>query len=183
VVIGGGRMTSGAIEAAKKAGVSALISGGLDDLDLRNFLGYDLGVAITGSEHMGLTLIITEGFGDIAMAKRTHELLSRYEGKDASVNGATQIRAGVMRPEIIICLDKGAAASPGDSGGESGILEMDTTVRMIRDPFFGSIGKVTALPAEPHVLESGSKARVVDVRLESGETVTVPRANIELIEE
>ena len=30
-------------------------------------LGYDLGVAVTGSEKLGLTLIITEGFGEIAM--------------------------------------------------------------------------------------------------------------------
>jgi len=31
-------------------------------------------------------------------------------------------------------------------------------------------------------LESGSKARVLDVELTSGEVVTVPRANVELIE-
>ena len=31
-------------------------------------LGYDLGVAITGSERIGLTVVITEGFGEIAMS-------------------------------------------------------------------------------------------------------------------
>jgi hypothetical protein len=33
------------------------------------------------------------------------------------------------------------------------------------------------------VLGSGSKARVLDVTVESGDVVTVPRANVEIIEE
>ena len=65
-------------------------------------LGYDLGVAITGHEDIRPTLIITEGFGQIAMAGRTYELLAANAGRRASANGATQIRAGVLRPEIII---------------------------------------------------------------------------------
>ena len=38
---------------------------------LRRLLGYDLGVAITGQEDLGVTIVVTEGFGRIAMAKRT----------------------------------------------------------------------------------------------------------------
>jgi hypothetical protein len=55
-------------------------------------------------------------------------------------------------------------------------------VRIIRDPYFGVLGTVGDLPAEPHVLGSGSKARVLEVKLDSGESVIVPRANVELIE-
>jgi hypothetical protein len=55
-------------------------------------------------------------------------------------------------------------------------------VRIIRDPHFGLIGKVSALPSEPQVLGSGSKARVLEVHLESGSKVLVPRANVEIIE-
>jgi hypothetical protein len=183
VVVGGGRMTAEAITAAKKAGVSAVVSGGLDDQDLKQFLGYDLGVAITGSERVGLTLIVTEGFGDIAMAERTFSLLASREGDEASVNGATQIRAGVMRPEIIIPLAGNAAAGRDDRRPSAGYLEIGMPVRIIRDPYFGLIGAVKGLPSEPHVLGSGSKARVLDVSLDSGEIVTIPRANVELIEE
>jgi hypothetical protein len=55
-------------------------------------------------------------------------------------------------------------------------------VRIIRDPYFGLIGTVARLPPEPTVLGSGSKARVLEVKFDSGETVSVPRANVELIE-
>jgi hypothetical protein len=182
VIVGGARMTETAIERARSVGASAIVSGGIDDEDLRTFLGYDLGVAITGSEEVGLTLIVTEGFGDIAMAERTFTLLSSLEGKQAAVNGATQIRAGVMRPEIIVPLPD-SVSTDDTSDREQGYLDIDAPVRIIRDPYFGLIGSVNGLPSEPQILESGSKARVLEVKLDSGESVIIPRANVELIEE
>ena len=183
VVVGGARMTEEAIEKARTVGASAIISGGIDDEDLKKFLGYDLGVAITGSERVGLTLIVTEGFGEIAMAERTFKLLVSREGKDAAVNGATQIRAGVMRPEIVIPLAEADLAGEPPPRSSSGYLEVGMPVRVIRDPFFGRIGVVNALPPEPAVLESGSKARVLEVKFTSGGGAIIPRANVELIEE
>ncbi len=194
VVVGGGRIHAEAIKKAREVGVAALVSGGLDDQDLRDFLGYDLGVAITGSENLGITLVITEGFGDISMAMRTFDLLRSHAGHFVSVNGATQIRAGVMRPEILIPLRDQAAAfevghaghAAGDAGG--GVLDVGKSVRIIRDPYFGMIGEVAGLPSEPRVLDSGSRARILEVTLSgdggggAGEVVVIPRANVELIE-
>ena len=48
---------------------------------LRALLGYDLGVAITGTEQVGFTLILTEGFGTIPMAPKTFALLSAHAGQ------------------------------------------------------------------------------------------------------
>jgi biotin carboxyl carrier protein len=184
IVVGGARITAEAVRAAREAGVAAIVSGGIDDADLRDVLGYDLGVAITGTERIGITIIVTEGFGDIAMAARTFALLAAYAGREASVNGATQIRAGVMRPEIVIARRDGDPEPAQGTRPEEGVLEIGTQVRLIRDPYFGLLGKVAALPTEPAVLGSGSKARVLEVALdgEGGRRVTVPRANIELIE-
>ena len=182
VVIGGARIDMDAIQKARQAGVAAIVTGGLDDKDLEALLGYNLGVAITGSEHVGLTLIITEGFGEIAMAERTFKLLGSRQGDQASVNGATQIRAGVMRPEIVIPLSERELAQQTESVVMEGYLDIGKPVRIIRDPYFGLIGSVSGLPQELHVLASGSKARVLEVRLDSGETVVIPRANVELIE-
>ena len=187
VVVGGARMTAGGIRRAREVGVAALICGGIDDADLRDVLGYDLGVAVTGSEKIGITLLVTEGFGDIAMAKRTFQLLLAHAGKMASVNGATQIRAGVMRPEIAVPLDAPPSGASGaevfTGGATAGVLDIGTAVRIIRDPHFGLLGTVSALPEQPAVLGSGSKARVLEVALESGQRVTVPRANVELVGE
>lgn len=183
IVIGGARVTAAAVRRGVEAGVAAIVTGGIDDQDLRDFLGYDLGVAVTGSEKLGLTLIITEGFGDIAMAERTFQLLALRAGCDAAANGATQIRAGVMRPEIVVPWEKVSPPLPLGEGIGCGVLAVGRAVRIIRDPHFGIIGTVSGLPAEPRVLGSGSKARVLEVRLPSGETVSVPRANVEMIAE
>jgi hypothetical protein len=182
VVVGGGRVTAAAIQKAREVSVAAVVSGGIDDSDLKQILGYDLGVAITGSERLGVTVVVTEGFGEIGMARRTFELLSARSGREASVNGATQIRAGVMRPEILIPFAEGDTSDAETNRTESGVLELGTPIRVIRDPYFGMIGTVASLPEAPQVLGSGSKSRVLEVALESGNTVTVPRANVELIE-
>jgi hypothetical protein len=182
IVIGGARTDMKAIQKAREAGVSALVTGGLDDSDLEHLLGYNLGVAITGSENVGLTLIVTEGFGEIAMAERTFKLLDSRQGDHAAVNGATQIRAGVMRPEIVIPLSQQEISKETPSVTTQGYLDLGKPVRIIRDPYFGLIGSVNALPQELRVLASGSKARVLEVKLESGERVVIPRANVELIE-
>jgi len=183
IVIGGARVTAQALRRAIEVGAAAVVSGGMDDHDLRELLGYDLGVAITGNEKVGLTVVLTEGFGEIAMAERTYALLASHAGARAAINGATQIRAGVMRPELLIPLSEDARAAVAESRPSDGTLDVGLTVRIIRDPYFGLIGTVAALPPEPRVLESGSKARVLEVALGGGAgTVVVPRANVELIE-
>lgn len=184
VIVGGARTTGAAIRKAAQLGVSAVIAGGIDDQDLKDILGYDLGVAVTGTETIGTTVIMTEGFGDIAMARRTFDLLRQHAGKVVSVNGATQIRAGVMRPEIVICLDK--KPSHGEAIAEAavaGTLAIGTPVRIIRESYFGELGSVAGLPHELQTLESGSKARVVEVKLADGRPIIVPRANVELLAE
>ena len=181
VVVGGSLVTGAALEKAVQLGIRGVVAGGFDDQDLRRFLGHDLGVAITGHENLGVTLIVTEGFGRIDMAPRTFGLLKRHQGQRASINGATQIRAGVIRPEVIIPLQGAVPQSP-DRPGEQG-MDVGSTVRIIRNPWFGRLGRVTALPSEPARLDSGSRARVVSVRVEGlEEPVSVPRANVEIIE-
>jgi hypothetical protein len=181
ILIAGSLITYEVIEQALRVGARAIVGGGIEDATLRKFLGYDIGVAITGSEKKGLTVIVTEGFGTMRMAKRTFDLLTSLEGKMASVNGATQIRAGVIRPEVIVPCD-GAAGEIKPSQAEGG-LALGMAVRIIRQPHFGKIGKVTALPVELQTIETEAKVRVLEVELETGERIILPRANVEIIEE
>ncbi|MEW4487304.1 hypothetical protein AB1L42_04435 [Thalassoglobus sp. JC818] len=181
ILVAGRRIHGDAVKQAQESGVNAIIGGGIDDQDLKEILGYDLGVAITGSESIGLTIIITEGFGEIAMAQHTFSLLQRHAGALTSVNGATQIRAGVLRPEIVIPTEGTLNSEETAQRVGGGVLEVGSHVRLIRDPYFGRLGTVADLPTEPHILDSGSKARVLVVDCESGGQVTVPRANVELV--
>jgi hypothetical protein len=180
IVVAGGLITRQTFDRATKIGVAALVCGGFHDADLRALLGYDLGVAITGHEDIHPTLIITEGFGQIAMAGRTYELLSSSAGRRASANGATQIRAGVLRPEIIIPLAGGTPAGAAQSPEAHG-LTIGAAVRIIREPGFGRLGVVKALPPEAQQVESEARVRVVQLEMSEGGTMIVPRTNVEVI--
>jgi len=181
VLLGGSFVSFATLSRAIEMGVKAIIVGGFNDKDLKEFLGYDLGVAITGHEKKGITLILTEGFGRMTMASETFQLLKSREGMLASVNGATQIRAGVMRPEVAIPVEGEEEDKSSDK--QAGAMDIGSPVRCIRAPYFGRLGTVAALPAELQVLDSEARVRVLDVKFQDGDTVTVPRANVELIEE
>ena len=182
IIVGGSLVTAAAYRKAIKVGVKGIVVGGLGDKDLRDLLGYDIGVAITGSEGLGCTLVITEGFGQINMAQRTFELLKKHEGELACINGATQIRAGVIRPEVVIPSKKGTEKIDSEVQTAIGGLVIGSPVRVIRHPYFGKLGNVTDLPSPLTKLESESKARVLEVEFDNGERVMVPRANVEMIE-
>lgn len=184
IVVGGAYVTVEALKKAVKVGVKGIIVGGIDAGALKEFLGYDIGVAITGSENIGLTLVITEGFGKINMAERTYQLLKKCDGKKTSINGATQIRAGVIRPEIIIPLEpiEEEKIYAMESKKQEG-LTLGRVIRIIREPDFGRVVKVKSLPVELHQVESETHVRVVEVEYPDGKTRIVPRANVELIEQ
>lgn len=182
IVIGGSLVTAGALNKAIKVGVKGIVVGGFDDKDLRDFLGYDIGVAITGSEDTATTLVVTEGFGQIDMAQKTYDLFKNHEGEMASMNGATQIRAGVIRPEVVIPTATEIGSTEGRKSDIAG-LDAGSQIRVIRHPYFGRLGKVTDLPSPLYTLESESKARVLEVEFDNGETATIPRANVEMIED
>jgi hypothetical protein len=180
VVVAGANITGRALKKAASVGAAAVIAGGIIDNDLVDYLGHDIGVAITGQEEVPSVLIVTEGFGIMPMAARTFNLLKSLAGKQASVNGATQIRAGVIRPEIIVTTDAQVTGADGENGQS---LNTGARIRIIREPYFGLLATVSGLPKETVMIESGAKVRILLAKLATGEEVTVPRANVEIIED
>jgi hypothetical protein len=115
------------------------------------------------------------------MAHGTFDLLVSREGMVASINGATQIRAGVIRPEVVIPV--GAEIRSKSPDRELGALDIGSPIRVIRAPYFGRLGRVTSLPPELQLLETEAKVRILEVEFGDGLRAVVPRANVELIEE
>lgn len=187
VLIGGASFTSKALQKAASLQASAVITGSIEALTLKNFVGYEIGVSITGDEEVPFTLIITEGFGNLAISARIIDLAKQLTGKFCSVNGATQVRAGALRPEIIVARTQlqqtSANLVPTSARGPSAntTLEVGAMVRVVRVPYFGQMGNVIALPQEPMRVPSGAIVRVVNIKLHNGQEVMVPRANVELL--
>jgi len=180
ILIGGHSPSSAAITKARDAGAVGFITGSIDDRALRDYVGRDIGVAVTGDEDVSMTLIITEGFGSLPMGQRVWSILRSLHGARASLNGATQVRAGALRPEIVSLTPADSAEHVTGSCGTAGLVE-GAKVRLIRVPFFGYTGIVEELPHDLQQIETGAWARVLKARLDDGRVVVVPRANVELV--
>ncbi len=164
---------------ANNIGVNGIVCGGIDYMTLSKILNYPLGVAITGMEDV-TTIVVTEGFGNINMAKRTLKLFQKHNNKYCSINGTTQIRAGVLRPEVFIGSE---IHIEGDESfnGDAFIISVGSPVRVIRNPYFGKIGVVSDLPPELVKIEIETKLRVAEILFEDGSKKIIPRANLEVI--
>jgi len=181
IIIGGSFIGIDAYQKAIECEVGGIVVGGFNYYDLEEILGYTLGVAITGSEDLYTSLIVTEGYGKIQMGQQTFDLLNSHNGKLASINGATQIRAGVIRPEIIIPLDSSDVSRDSDDSNKSDGMTIDSLVRVIRSPNFGKIGAVKELPPELRKMESETMVRVAIVLID-GNRFEIPRSNLEVVE-
>lgn len=180
ILVGGKNVSYGAIKAAIKAHAVGIVTSSVDDGALRELLGYDIGVAITGDEQIPITLIITEGFGDLPLSNRVLDILKAHDGKVCSINGATQVRAGAIRPEILVPMAVQPVENSLQNEGD-GSLALGKRIRCVRVPYFGELGTITELPTDPERIETGAWTRVLRATLDRGDTVTVPRANVERI--
>jgi len=181
VLAGGAFLSLAAYKKALSLKVAGIVVGGFNYFDLEDILGYTLGVAITGSENLVTSLILTEGYGRIRMGSRTFNLLKEHEGKFTSINGATQIRAGVIRPEIVIPLEAEDIHGQVQTAQTNEGIQAGSLVRVIRAPYFGRIGTVESLPSELQKMESETMVRVAEIKIDE-QVLTIPRANLEMVE-
>ena len=181
IVVGGSFVNLETYKKALSLQIAGIVVGGFNYYDLEEILGYTLGVAITGSEDLVTSLIVTEGFGNIRMGSRTFDLLNKENGKFVSINGATQIRAGVIRPEIVIPLQEIEIPETAVYKSDNSGISEGSLVRIIRAPYFGKMGEVVSLPPELQQMESETMVRVAEVKIDSG-VLNIPRANLEMVE-
>lgn len=177
VLFAGAGTRAGDLEAVAAAGAAAVALGGIDAGELDAFMA-----ATTASRRP--VLLLTEGYGALSMSAAAWDLLCGLAGRTACVSGLTQIRAGVVRPELIVPDAGGAGdsgAKPDAAGADSSGLVPGLKVRLVRDPGFGTTGVVVALPAEPAALPSGVVTRVALVRCDDGVEMSVALRNLEPI--
>lgn len=177
ILVGGSKPSVEALRFAAAAGAVGFVCGSIDDVTLAAYVGHDIGVAITGDEEVPMTLVITEGFGELPISEKVLGILGPLNGFEASINGATQVRAGALRPEIIVPI----VASGAEEKVDLGDFALGQKVRVIRVPYFGVQAEIIGLPKKLVMIETGAESRVLQLKLASGEEVTVPRANVELI--
>jgi len=167
LIVGGWLLDEEPLEKAVEAQVRGVIAGSVNS-DLRPFL-----------ESLPFPVMITEGFGQTPMSEHVFSLLQANLGREAMLSADTKTRWTARRPELLIPLRAEEARAPDDP--LPGLLEVGDRVRLLRAPHLGALGSVAKLPTFPQVIESGVRLPVAVVKLEDGESVLAPLANLELI--
>jgi DNA-binding transcriptional MerR regulator len=96
------RISAEDLQSLKGVGVKGLIVGELNVSDLENTFGEEVYSGVTGKIDVGIVVVLLKGFGISPMPENTWDFFKGLEGSSAYLSGVTQMRAGVVRPEVII---------------------------------------------------------------------------------
>ena len=128
---------------------------------------------------MSFPIIVIEGFGRLSMNSAAFKLLSTNDQREVSLNAEQWDRFSGTRPEIIIPLPApGEPALPPDAD----MFTAGQQVRIVQASHKSEIGTIMELRPGMTVLPSGIQALSAEIRLESGENVVLPLANLEVLE-
>lgn len=128
------------------------------------------------AQSLNYPLLVTEGFGKIAMNEPAYKLLSTSEKRDVSINAVYHPVSG-ERPEVIIPLP-----AVGQSAPETDYFQVGQVVRVQGAPYTGKTGTIVQLRQGLATLPNGLKALAADVQLEDDTRISVPVANLEVLE-
>lgn len=191
IMIGGSGITAAALRRAVKEQVRGVIVGGIDEAELRAFLGWDSvrdwragnGTwqipAGTGNQQYDLTLVVTEGFGTQPMSAPLFDMLAAHDRQEALIEGLTRLRGPMQRPRVVIPLSSRTSGIQLDPPRPQ--LQIGASVRLLDAAHLGQIGQVRAVSSAPRRLPSRVRALVVDVVLEDGTILLLPRTDVEVL--
>jgi hypothetical protein len=191
ILIGGSNITAAALRRAVKEQVRGVIVGGIEEAELRAFLGANsLSCWRTGSggwqfpvgapgQPGELTLVVTEGFGVHPMSMPLFELLALHDRQEALIEGQTRLRAPMRRPRVVVPLSSrttGVQLEPPRPA-----LKAGATVRLLDSAHLGKTGQVRSVSNVPRRLASRVRVPAVEVVLEDNTTLLLPRTNVETL--
>jgi len=172
ILVGGALITRDTLEKALAIGVAGIITGGIHLKDFESIGGEKVVQIGSVGTDVGLTILVTEGFGRIPMGEDIWGTLFRLNDRYALIDGETRSVVvpeegeGEKLPESVSLQEKEVAV--GDSA------------RIIAEPEIGTIGKVVSIGKEKELLDSGLSAYMVELQI-GKEKKRVPAQNLEII--
>lgn len=121
-------------------------------------------------------IILIEGFGRIPMNSKAFRLLAANEKQELSINSNWDPMLG-ERPEIFIPLP-----TEGQPILDAAEFLPGKTVRIHSEPNAGSVGAIARVHPAQARLPNGLRAPGADIRLENGQVITIPLANLDVLE-
>jgi len=160
ILIGGSLLTREAITKAVNIGVVGFVVGGIN---------YDDILLINPESDIGISIVVTEGYGAVQINESTYNKLQTYDNYFAFINGKEQ--------SLSIPLDK--VEEETDLQTVPKTLKHGISVRIFTEEYISSTGTVSEI-IDGYSFPSGLIAPAVKI-LTKNKEIVVPQSNIEII--
>ena len=107
------------------------------------------------------------------------ELQAQHDRQEALVEGITRLRAPMRRPRVVIPLSSRTAGIQLEPPRPA--LRPGASVRLLDNAHLGLIGQVRTVSSAPRRLPSRVRAPAVEVLLEDGTSLLLPRTDVEVL--
>ena len=177
ILISRGGITLDALHRLTEMQISGLVLGCIDIETLHIFSGSNPLKNLGALMDIPFPLIIMQGFG-AAMIQTTYNALADLQGRRAFIDSHTQLRAGVVRPEILVPLiDIVDLTDAREEALTEVSLSIGEQVILTREPHFGAIATIIDIDAHMQNTPAGTRAILVTICLDDGQVLQVPRNN------
>ncbi|HVB24228.1 MAG TPA: hypothetical protein VNG51_19980 [Ktedonobacteraceae bacterium] len=172
---------------ASISGVVGLIASSVALRDLEGFLQTDVirlvnsaDVEAAQAKLPKISLLFTEGSGNIAMSTRTINLLNHYQGSIALLSGATSVKQRIV-PELVISLPPQEVEQHWHPRKPDTTIKVGVKVRICSGDFVGMMGEVDYLFTHQQLFLSGIYAPAARLRLEDDSLLVMPLTGVERV--
>lgn len=184
IVVTGALIDYEALMKVYTLGIYGIISGGVNFSSYKPLIN-KFSASINLITDVGVTIVVSEGFGAVPIGEDIYNLLLSYEGQFIYVSGTPpRVLLPCASEGSIIQLRKIVLPAPVSPAETANIdiknIEVGAKVRIIWPPFFGSTGQVIAIDQSVTKLESGIDTYLLTIETHSRK-IKVPYPNIELI--
>jgi hypothetical protein len=172
IVVGGSLLTKQVLYHCVALKVQGIVVGGIHWEDFATLIG-----TRGRFEDIGISVIVTEGFGNLPIPIKLFEQLQSFEGKFSFVWGGTA--------RLLIPHQEVSGAKPQehiDSPTRYTRLTEGMRVRLLTLERGGDFGTIRQL-VEDTYLPSGIRTSTAQVELYNGETIRVPTTELEVVPE
>lgn len=187
ILVGGSLIYKDAISESISCGINGIITGGINAKDYMAMAGGRLAFPKKLENDIGISMVVTEGFGSIPIGLDIYEFLSQYNNRFVSIDGDRGIIDLPSYEERSMVRVRNTKLPPAlddinlEQTGKVTELQPGVYVRVVGSSYAGEQGSVVAIDESMTLLPSGLSSNLVTIETKRRK-IKIPVVNLEKID-